>query len=200
MPWRPLLTFVGISVGTTSAIAIVSASMGWTVYSPAWGVLAPVAMWAPALGRLVARRTVDRRFTSALPLRQWCQFSAIERQSFSPNRGPFWSAASTVLRFCFSLPRTSGRGASCSLWKTFCVFQGPCGRVLCVHRSGRMHRPGCPQLDRTIGRRNDDRRVAQPPASPRFVPVDDRRVHDSLLSDPPRRRPLARKLSPVITS
>jgi len=45
--------------------------MGWTVHSPAFIVLAPVAMWAPALGRLVARRTVDREFTSILSLRQW---------------------------------------------------------------------------------------------------------------------------------
>ena len=45
--------------------------MGWTVHSPAFIVLAPVAMWAPALGRLVARRTVDREFTSILSLRQF---------------------------------------------------------------------------------------------------------------------------------
>jgi membrane protease YdiL (CAAX protease family) len=37
--------------------------------SPAWAVLAPVAMWAPALGRFVAQSTVDRGFTSTLPLR-----------------------------------------------------------------------------------------------------------------------------------
>jgi hypothetical protein len=70
-PWRPLLTFVGISISAKSAIAVVSASMGWTVHSPPWGVLAPVAMWAPARGRLIAHSTVDREFTSTLPLRQW---------------------------------------------------------------------------------------------------------------------------------
>src|SRR3984893_2771515 len=71
IPWRSLLVFLGISVGTTTAIAILSASMGWTVHSPAWGVLAPIAMWAPALGRFAARRTVDRGFISTLPLSEW---------------------------------------------------------------------------------------------------------------------------------
>jgi len=71
VPWRPLLVFSVIAVGATTAIAALTSSMGWTVRSPAWGLLAPLAMWAPALGRLVARRTVDRRFTSTLPLRRW---------------------------------------------------------------------------------------------------------------------------------
>src|SRR5439155_6951831 len=39
--------------------------------SRAWLVLAPIAMWAPALGTLVARRTVDRDFKATLPLREW---------------------------------------------------------------------------------------------------------------------------------
>src|SRR5262245_20123546 len=69
--WRFLLVFVAISVGTTAAIAVLTASMGWTVNSPAWGALAPIAMWAPAVARLVVRRTIDRDFTSTLPLRRW---------------------------------------------------------------------------------------------------------------------------------
>jgi uncharacterized protein len=76
-PWRPLLIVVGISTGTTTAIAVLAALTGWTVHSPAWAALAPVAMWAPALGRFVAQRTVDRGFTSTLPLRRsgvsWAQ-------------------------------------------------------------------------------------------------------------------------------
>ena len=71
MPWRPVLIFASIAIGTTTAIAIVTASFGWTVDSPAWTFLAPIAMWAPALGRFVARRTVDRAFTATLPLRRW---------------------------------------------------------------------------------------------------------------------------------
>jgi uncharacterized protein len=71
IPWRPLLVVTGISAGTTTAIAALSASKGWTVHSPAWGVLAIVAMWAPALGRFVALRTVDRDFRATLPLRRW---------------------------------------------------------------------------------------------------------------------------------
>jgi len=44
---------------------------GWTVESRVFPLLAPIAMWAPALGSYVARRTVDREFTSTLPLREW---------------------------------------------------------------------------------------------------------------------------------
>jgi membrane protease YdiL (CAAX protease family) len=58
-------------VGTTTAIAVLCAVKGWTVASPAWGALVPIAMWAPALGRLVATRTVDRGYTSTLSLRRW---------------------------------------------------------------------------------------------------------------------------------
>jgi uncharacterized protein len=71
MPWRPLLVVTGISAGATTAIAALAASKGWTVHSPAWGALALVAMWAPAFGRFVARRTVDREFTVTLPVHRW---------------------------------------------------------------------------------------------------------------------------------
>src|SRR4030095_2273881 len=66
-----ILVFTAIAVGTTTVIAIITWSMGWTVQSPAWGVLVPLAMWAPAAGRLVARRTADRDFRSTIPLRRW---------------------------------------------------------------------------------------------------------------------------------
>jgi membrane protease YdiL (CAAX protease family) len=69
--WRPVLVFSVIAVGTTIGIAALMWSKGWTVYSPIWNLLAPVAMWAPALGRLIARGTVDRQFTSTLSLRRW---------------------------------------------------------------------------------------------------------------------------------
>ena len=49
MPWRPLLVVAGISTGVTTAIAVLSAATGWTVHSPAWALLAPLAMWGPAL-------------------------------------------------------------------------------------------------------------------------------------------------------
>src|SRR4030095_10713874 len=71
IPWRPLLVVAGVSAGATTAIAALSASKGWTVQSPAWGALAVVAMWAPALGRFVAQRTVDRDFRATLPLHRW---------------------------------------------------------------------------------------------------------------------------------
>jgi hypothetical protein len=71
IPWRPLLVFSGISVGTALAVAALCAWMGWTVSSPVWSSLVSIVMWAPALGRLVARRTVDRGFTSTLSLRRW---------------------------------------------------------------------------------------------------------------------------------
>jgi membrane protease YdiL (CAAX protease family) len=70
-PWRALLVFSAIAVGATTAIAILCHAKGWTVESPAWAILAPLAMWAPALARLVARVTVDRGFTGTLTLRRW---------------------------------------------------------------------------------------------------------------------------------
>jgi membrane protease YdiL (CAAX protease family) len=60
-----------VSAGTTTAIAVLAWMNGWTVVSPVWGLLAPLAMWAPALGRFVACRTVDRQFTTTLPLSRW---------------------------------------------------------------------------------------------------------------------------------
>jgi len=71
LPWRPLLVYLVVAAGTTTAIAFVTASQGWTVRSPQWGLLAIVAMWAPAAGRFLACRTVDRGFTSPLPLSRW---------------------------------------------------------------------------------------------------------------------------------
>src|SRR5262245_32054469 len=70
-PTRPVIVFTAIAVGTTAAIAAVMARMGWTVESPVWAGLVPFAMWAPAFARYIARRTVDRGFTSTLPLRHW---------------------------------------------------------------------------------------------------------------------------------
>ena len=70
IPWRAFVVFLGISVGTTTVVAIFSASMGWSVHSPAWAALAPLAMWAPALGRFVAQR-FDRGFASPITLRRW---------------------------------------------------------------------------------------------------------------------------------
>ena len=57
---KPLLVFTAIAVGATIGIAFLTASLGWTVSSPGWALLAPIAMWAPALARVVTRRTVDR--------------------------------------------------------------------------------------------------------------------------------------------
>src|SRR5262245_52271456 len=66
----PLLVFAAVSVGATAAIALLTHAMGWTVSSPEWGVLVIFAMWAPALARLVSCRTVDRGFSTTLPLRR----------------------------------------------------------------------------------------------------------------------------------
>ena len=40
LPWRPLLVYLAVAAGTTTAIAVVTASRGWTVRSPEWGLLA----------------------------------------------------------------------------------------------------------------------------------------------------------------
>jgi len=71
MPPGPLLIFVLISVGTTIAIAFLTAVMGWTVASPAWSGLGPIAMWAPALAAFAARRAERPRFITALSPRRW---------------------------------------------------------------------------------------------------------------------------------
>ena len=70
-PWRPLAVFVVVAAGTTTAIAALAASRAWTVQSPAWAVLAPLAMWAPAFARFLARRTVGQEFECPLRLSIW---------------------------------------------------------------------------------------------------------------------------------
>jgi len=45
--------------------------MGWTVTSPAWSALVPIAMWAPALAAYIARRAEHPPFMTRLPLRRW---------------------------------------------------------------------------------------------------------------------------------
>jgi len=70
IPWGPLLVVVFVSSGATTIIAIVAALTGLTVHSPGWAAVAPLAMWAPALGRFIALRTVDRGFTATLPLQR----------------------------------------------------------------------------------------------------------------------------------
>ena len=71
LPWRPFLVFSVIAVGTTTAIALLMAWLGWTVNSPGWGLLVPIAMWAPAVARYAAQRTEHPRFTGTLPLGRW---------------------------------------------------------------------------------------------------------------------------------
>jgi hypothetical protein len=68
---RPFLVFCAIVSGTTTAIAILAVAMAWTVTSPAWSLLVPIAMWEPALASLVARRAEHPRFTGMLPLKRW---------------------------------------------------------------------------------------------------------------------------------
>lgn len=69
--WRATMVFSGVAIGVTSVVAIVMALAGWTVASGAWAGLVPVAMWAPALARLAAHRTVDRDYVSPFPLRRF---------------------------------------------------------------------------------------------------------------------------------
>jgi len=68
---RALLIYFCISTGTTSAIALITARMGWTVTSPAWSLLVPIAMWAPALAAYIARRVEHPAFMTKMPLRHW---------------------------------------------------------------------------------------------------------------------------------
>jgi uncharacterized protein len=71
IPLIPLIVFSAIAVGTTTAMAVLCAANGWTIESPPWAVLGAIAMWAPAVGALIARRTVDREWEAGLPLREW---------------------------------------------------------------------------------------------------------------------------------
>jgi len=68
---RALLIYFCISTGTNAAIALVTSWMGWTVNSPAWSALVPIAMWAPALGAYIARRAERPRFTEPMSLKRW---------------------------------------------------------------------------------------------------------------------------------
>ena len=81
-PWRPVTLFAAIAVGATSAVAALMARMGWTVTSPAWIALVPVAMWAPAFARFVVRRTVDQGFTAVLPLPRWSARAVLRPLAF----------------------------------------------------------------------------------------------------------------------
>ena len=81
--------------------------MGWTVRSPAWGVLAPIAMWAPALGRFAARHTVDRGFTSTLPLR--------------------WGTAAQMLLWPLAVPLAVYATAYAIAWSTGLAHWSPGG-------------------------------------------------------------------------
>ncbi|HET8697665.1 MAG TPA: hypothetical protein VFO94_09280, partial [Gammaproteobacteria bacterium] len=51
VPWRPVAVLMAIAAGATTAVALVCWRNGWTVTSPQWNLLVPLAMWAPALGR-----------------------------------------------------------------------------------------------------------------------------------------------------
>jgi uncharacterized protein len=68
---RALFIYFCISTGTTTAIAFVTSRMGWTVTSPAWSLLVPIAMWAPALAAYIARRTEQPPFMTRMPLGRW---------------------------------------------------------------------------------------------------------------------------------
>ena len=68
---RALFIYFCISIGTTTAIAFVTSRMGWTVTSPAWSLLVPIAMWAPALAAYIARRAEHPPFMTRMPLGRW---------------------------------------------------------------------------------------------------------------------------------
>jgi len=68
---RALFLYFCISTGATTAIAVVTSRMGWTVTSPAWSLLVPIAMWAPAVAAYIARRVEHPRFITRMPLGRW---------------------------------------------------------------------------------------------------------------------------------
>jgi membrane protease YdiL (CAAX protease family) len=71
LPWPPAIVYSLIAVGAAGGIAVFMKSAALDMRSPVWFLLAPLAMWAPALARFVVLRTVDRRFRATLPLQHF---------------------------------------------------------------------------------------------------------------------------------
>jgi CAAX protease family protein len=67
-PWPSVTVYSSVTVGATGGIALFMTSAAWNMRSPVWFLLAPLAMWVPALARFVVLRTVDRGFRAMLPL------------------------------------------------------------------------------------------------------------------------------------
>jgi membrane protease YdiL (CAAX protease family) len=77
-PWHPVVVYCLVAVGATGSVALFMASAALDMRSPVWFLLAPLAMWAPALARFVVLRTVDRNFHATLPLRN---FAGVGKQA-----------------------------------------------------------------------------------------------------------------------
>ena len=68
---RGVIVLILVSVGGMIALAVVLRTGGWSLNSYPGVVCTLVGMWLPAIGRLVATRTVDRGFQPPMPLRKW---------------------------------------------------------------------------------------------------------------------------------
>ena len=68
---RGVIVLSLVSVGGMIALALVLRAGGWSLNSYPGVVCTLVGMWLPAIGRLVATRTVDRGFRPPMPLRKW---------------------------------------------------------------------------------------------------------------------------------
>ena len=80
LPWPAVIIYGLVAVGASGGIALFMSSAALDMRSPGWFLLAPLAMWAPALARFVVLRTVDKRFRATLPLQD---FAGVGRHAAS---------------------------------------------------------------------------------------------------------------------
>jgi membrane protease YdiL (CAAX protease family) len=73
LPWPAVIVYSLIAIGATGGIALFMKAAALDMRSPVWFLLAPLAMWAPALARFVVLRTVDRCFRATLPLQNFAR-------------------------------------------------------------------------------------------------------------------------------
>ena len=69
--WKGVAVSYCTALVLVTCIAVGGGALGMSVTSPSWAVLGPMVMWTPALGVLVARKTVDRDWAPRYRLRTW---------------------------------------------------------------------------------------------------------------------------------
>jgi membrane protease YdiL (CAAX protease family) len=68
---RSIVVFYSVALGIATVVPLVMRAKGIGVTDGSAGLIILLAMWAPAVGRFVATRTVDREWVSPFPFRRW---------------------------------------------------------------------------------------------------------------------------------